>query len=526
MSSAVTTAALTAPETEAVERAVIGALLIDPGAARQAIEILSTSDFYSESYREIFRVAVELSRDDVVPDLLTTTDELRRRELLEQVGGAAFLSSLTDATPDVANVSFYARRVRVEANRREFTKFARRVACGSSNPEDLKAARRSLYRLENPAGSQSVGTLLSNVEPKPVRWLWKNRVPLGKITVIDGDPGTSKSTLTNDIAARVATGREMPDGSTGIEGGVVMLNAEDDPSDTIGPRLIAAGADPRRVVLLGTSTSGAAAEPLTFPDDLDQVRAAIDRVDASLVVVDPLMAYLGGKTDSHKDQDVRRVLAQLSELANDTGAAVVIVRHLNKMSGIGNPIYRGGGSIGIIGAARSGLLVAFEPLDNSLRVVASTKSNLGREPRSIAFRIGVDEEVVAGGEVPFINWEGYIDRIAADLVAPPKKPPSGQQARIIECLNRGLSSISDIADALDEKSDNVARMMQRMADSGRLTRIRQGEYELPVSSRPKITPFCRPSDESFLSHSSSGSDQNDKNDTTTTSTSTDDEEVA
>ncbi|MFN0071386.1 MAG: AAA family ATPase [Chloroflexota bacterium] len=245
---------------------------------------------------------------------------------------------------------------------------------------------------------------LSAVKPERVRWLWPQRLPLGKLAVIDGDPGLGKSAMTTDLAARVSKGSSMPDGSVSdLLGawGVVLLSAEDGLGDTIRPRLEAAGADLERIVAL-TAVADPAGERMPTLRDLPAIRAAIAEVDARLVVVDPVMAYLDDGTNAHKDQDVRRLLAPLAALAEETGAAFAVVRHLNKSSG-GNPLYRGGGSIGIIGAARSGLLVAKDPDDETgfRRIIVSTKSNLSAPPAALIYHL----EESSNGAVRVV-WDG------------------------------------------------------------------------------------------------------------------------
>lgn len=263
-----------------------------------------------------------------------------------------------------------------------------------------------------------VGTILSEVQAEPVRWLWPGRVPLGKITVLDGDPGLGKSTISLDLAARVTDGRPMADGSPGVGGGVVLLTAEDGLSDTVKPRLEVAGADLDRVLSLEHVGTGRNRRPLVLPDDLEVIAAAIERIGAVLVVIDPLMAYLNSSVDSHRDQDVRRVLAILAALAASTGAAILLVRHLNK-SAVGNPLYRGGGSIGIVGAARSGLVVGRDPEDDTRCILAMSKSNLAKRAPSLAYRVeGVN--LVGIGEVPRITWLGPVECDAAELLATPR----------------------------------------------------------------------------------------------------------
>jgi hypothetical protein len=261
------------------------------------------------------------------------------------------------------------------------------------------------------------GILLSEVVPEPVRWLWEGRIALGKLNLVDGDPGTGKSAATTDLAARVSVGKPWPDGAPCKAGGVVILSAEDGLADTIRPRFDAAGGDPLKVVALSTVPDAEGNErQIAIPDDLNVIEVAIERVGALLVVMDPLMAFLPGEVNSHRDQDVRRALAPTAKLAERTGAAIVVVRHLNKATG-GNALYRGGGSIGIVGAARSGLLIAKHPEDDSRRVLASIKSNLAAPAPSLVFGLSSTEE----GAVR-VDWKGESILDAAALLSAPTDP--------------------------------------------------------------------------------------------------------
>jgi hypothetical protein len=273
------------------------------------------------------------------------------------------------------------------------------------------------------AASRAVLISLESVTPERVSWLWEGFIPLGKLTVIDGDPGLGKSTLSCDLAARVSTGRLMPDGTPGILGGVVLLSAEDGLSDTICPRLMAAGADLSRIVFLrGMRTDHGERLP-EIPCDLAALEQAIRESGALLVVVDPVMAFLGGDVNAHRDQDVRRALAPLARLAERTGAAIVVLRHLNKTAGTA-AIYRGGGSIAIAGAARSVLLVANDPEDEDRRVLASIKANLATEPNSLSFRV-----VGAENGAAVIEWLGQSEHSASTLIAAPADGPERASAK-------------------------------------------------------------------------------------------------
>ena len=258
------------------------------------------------------------------------------------------------------------------------------------------------------------GTLMSDVQPEQVTWLWQAWIPLGKPTVIDGDPGLGKSTLTLDLAARVTRGLPMPDGTPGVEGGVVLLTAEDSPGDTIRPRLDAAGADPSRVLVLDRIPDGKGERLSILPNDIPYLRDAIRGMKAKLVIVDPIMAFLAGEVNSHRDQDVRRALAPLAKLAEEEGCAILYVRHLNKGDSA-NPLHRGGGSIGIIGAVRSGMLVTEDPDNPDRRVLACTKNNLARKPTSLLF----DLSQAPNGSTR-IGWIGQSEHTAESLFSEPR----------------------------------------------------------------------------------------------------------
>ena len=325
----------------------------------------------------------------------------------------------------------------------------------------IRAAISAAIRLVAHPAATSPGdadTLVSlaDVPTRPVRWLWADRLPIGKLTVLDGDPGLGKSAITLDVAARVSAGLPMPDRPTpdpsagsgqalDAPRGVVLLSAEDGLADTIRPRLLAAGADLARIVALTSvldrplshSRPGGPGRPifrLPTLGDLSSIRRAIAKVRAALVVVDPIMAFLPRDVDSGRDSAVRAprsalvLLIRLAGLAEAEDVAVLVVRHLTKRAGR-NPLYRGGGSIGIIGAARSGLLVARNPADptGARRVLASTKANLVHTPPALAYRLATADGAHGAGSLRVV-WEGPTDQTASSLLdasaAPARHEPT------------------------------------------------------------------------------------------------------
>ena len=283
-----------------------------------------------------------------------------------------------------------------------------------SCPESTRAAEdghRPLPPMRPASSGEPQLVRLSSVAPESVEWLWKDRIALGKVSLIDGDPGELKSTIALDIGARITTGRPMPDGTPGLDGGVVLLTFEDGLADTIRPRLDAAGADVDRVVALQGVGGGDDERLPAIPQDMDAIRAAIAEVGAKLVIIDPLMAALGGDVNSHRDQDVRRALAPLARLAEDMGVAILVIRHLNKGQGQ-KAVYRGGGSIGIGGAARAVFLAAADPDSEGEHVLAAVKTNLAAPPPAMRYR-----PVQAENGAVSVEWLGTSEHTASQLLA-------------------------------------------------------------------------------------------------------------
>ena len=258
----------------------------------------------------------------------------------------------------------------------------------------------------------------SMIPRETVDWVWPGRIPAGKLTVIEGDPATAKSTMTLDLAARVTRGSTWPDGEAGRSpASVLLLSAEDGWGDTIRPRLEAAGADLDRCICVAArevdGEHGPVLRPVVLPEDIGWIVRLIDESAATMVIIDVLAAYLSDRIDSHKDQSVRRLLALLGSAAARTRAGVVLIRHHNKTPG-GPPLYRGGGSIGIIGAARAAYAVIRDPDDADHRLMATVKSNLAGEAPTWGYSlVDVPELGVAR-----VDWDSEADRrTAAELLA-------------------------------------------------------------------------------------------------------------
>jgi putative DNA primase/helicase len=277
-----------------------------------------------------------------------------------------------------------------------------------------------------------------------VDWLWPQRIARGKVTVIVGDPGVGKSVLTLDIAARVSKGDGWPGcpNTKRVPGNALLISAEDNPGDTIKPRLLALGASMSRVAIL----EGAKLRDDKGERDIDfdleyghhVLEAAIlERPGTEVVIIDPVSAYVGGK-NTYKDSDVRRLLSPLAALAAKHNVAIIAITHLTK--GQGNAIQRTMGSVGFTAAPRAVWLVAKDPSNPDMRVFAPIKNNLGPDDAKVALAYIIEGEKQITG----IRW--YDDPViitANELVSVDSKPlgrPPKQETKAKVIIERLLAN--------------------------------------------------------------------------------------
>jgi len=260
-------------------------------------------------------------------------------------------------------------------------------------------------------------TRYSQIKRKQIYWQWPGRLPTGKLVLLDGDPDVGKSTLMIDLLARFTTGSPMPDGYLPPHPiNVLFMRGEDGAADTVLPRLLAAGGDPDRFLeveaMPDLDRKGKPSyRPPVLPMDVGMLKDIIRMENIDLLLIDPLMAFLDDGIDAHKDQKVRRALSPMSELAQTTHTTILAIRHLNKT--IGAPtLYRGGGSIGLLAAARLVMVAAHDPDNENRRLLAVYKSNLAPKPETLAYRI-MPNNLYECGEV---MWEGASPRSGADLL--------------------------------------------------------------------------------------------------------------
>lgn len=221
---------------------------------------------------------------------------------------------------------------------------------------------------------------MSEIQAEEVKWLWYPYIPCGKITIVQGDPGEGKTTFVLALAALLTRELSMPGGSLTLPPtNIIYQTAEDGLADTIKPRLDSLGADCSRVLVIDENE-----RELTLNDH--RLAQAIQETNAGLVALDPIQAYLGDGVDMHRANEIRPIFKRLCQMAEQTGCAVILIGHMNKMQGA-KSAYRGLGSIDFRAAARSVLLVGRSKDDPNMRVVVHDKSSLAPEGQSILFSL-------------------------------------------------------------------------------------------------------------------------------------------
>ena len=273
--------------------------------------------------------------------------------------------------------------------------------------------------LKEPPKKDSVKIIrMSDVELTPVEWLWKPYLPFGKLSVLQGNPGEGKTYFAMHLAAACTNGKLLPNMERMEPFNVIYQTAEDGLGDTVKPRLIEAGADLDRVLVIDDSEV-----QLTLSDE--RIEKAIVENNARLVIIDPIQAYLGADVDMNRANEVRPIFMRLGQVAQRTGCAILLIGHLNKAAGM-QSLQRGLGSIDIAAAVRSVMFIGKLKHDPTMRILTQEKSSLAPPGASLAFSLG-DE----GG----FRWVGEYDITADEMLSgiEPQRETKTQQAKDLIC---------------------------------------------------------------------------------------------
>ena len=302
--------------------------------------------------------------------------------------------------------------------------------------------------LKEPSKPETVKIIrMSDVELTPVEWLWKPYLPFGKLSVLQGNPGEGKTYFAMHLAAACTNGKLLPNMERMEPFNVIYQTAEDGLGDTVKPRLIEAGADLDRVLVIDDSEV-----QLTLSDK--RIEKAIIENNARLVIIDPIQAYLGADVDMNRANEVRPIFMRLGQVAQRTGCAILLIGHLNKAAGM-QSLQRGLGSIDIAAAVRSVMFIGKLKHDPTMRILTHEKSSLAPPGVSLAFSLG-DE----GG----FRWVGEYDITADEMLSgiEPQRETKTQQAKDLICtlLAGGKQVLSEDIDKAALERDIPGRTVR------------------------------------------------------------------
>ena len=326
---------------------------------------------------------------------------------------------------------------------------------------DGKYLREAVYGLREPQQEETVEIIrMSEVDTQTVEWLWEPYIPFGKVTIVQGNPGEGKTTLALRLCAACTNRKPFPAMAEHEPFNVIYQTAEDGLGDTVKPRLMEADADLDRVLVIDEGK-----QELSLSDE--RIERAIRQTGARLIILDPIQAYVGEKTDMNKANEIRPIFRRLAEVAERTGCAVVLIGHLNKAAG-GQSAYRGLGSIDFRAAARSVLLIGRVKREPNVRVIIHDKSSLAPEGKPVAFCL--DPETG-------FEWIGEYDITADELLS----GAGGNTATKTEQAERLILDL--LADGKELASEDIEKAAAEAGISARTVRAAKKNLDGRIISK-------------------------------------------
>lgn len=261
----------------------------------------------------------------------------------------------------------------------------------------------------------------ADLKPQPVHWLWRDWLALGKLHILAGAPGQGKTTIALAFAATVTSGGRWPDASRCEAGNVLVWSGEDDPADTLLPRLLAAGADPKRVFFVTGSRINGELDSFDPARDMPTLQAEAARIgNVRLIIVDPVVSAVTG--DSHKNTETRRALQPLVDLAASMGATLVGITHFSKAGQGSDPTQRVVGSVAFTAVARVVLVAAKVKNEEGedRRILARSKSNIGPDEGGFEYHLE-QSEPRPGIHASYVAWGASVEGTARELLTDPNE---------------------------------------------------------------------------------------------------------
>ncbi len=470
----------------AAEAVVIGSIIIDPACIVPVSKIIGPSNFAFDENRIIYQALLDLKEEGIAIDGFIVRNRLEETKQLKKVGGVEYLQEIVNI-PTAANAEYYAKIVQEKAQRRRLAGFyddtGKVLFSDRAVGESIATIQQLAVGLDGAVDLHDMTPIfrcLADIAPEHVKWIWHEKIALGKINLILGDPNTCKTWLGLYIVARISTGGKWPNMNGDPDnfaplGSAIILTAEDGLADTIRPRLDAMGANVSKIIVVEgvrekDEEGNLHSYSFCLRNNLTALQQIIDNVkDVKIVLLDPLSGFLGD-TDSHRDADVRGVLAPLSGFAEKNGIAIVGIRHLNKNSG-GKAMYRDSGSLAFIAASRLAWLVSTDPdnPESKRRLLIPIKYNVIAEPVGLAFEV-IDGKVVFENEP--VNTTAD-EALGGSMVVAPKR-------------EMGVQWLKDTLAGKTMASSEVERLAKENGISAWM--LKEAKRELGVVNYPLTQP--------------------------------------
>ncbi|MCA8182349.1 AAA family ATPase [Burkholderia vietnamiensis] len=318
----------------------------------------------------------------------------------------------------------------------------------------------------------------ASMHPQPMNWLWDGYFACGKMTLLAGEPGTGKTTIAMSIGATVTQGGIWPDGTVAEAGNIVIWSGEDDPCDTLTPRLMAAGADMSRVYFVtGTRIEGKV-KCFDPARDMPALKETCEKIgNVRLLIIDPIVSAVS--SDSHKNTETRRALQPLVDLAASVGAALLGITHFNKGKQGNNPAQWVNGSVAFTAVARVVLIAAKvkRDSDEDIRVFARAKSNIGRDDGGFEYQIAQCEPT-AGIPSSRIAWGDEVSGPAHELLGNLEKN-EGRGNSAVDSAREFLAELlsagdiqAKVIEADAEQAGIALRTLRRASDALRVEKYK------------------------------------------------------
>jgi len=483
----------TPPNNLGAESEILRALIFDNAAIVQVADKIGPDDFYDTRHKYIFGTMLGLAGAKRKFNGVILAAELAKDGNLDGAGGENYVHGLSDGITS-ALVQQHVEIIQEKSRQRRALAAAQNIeaaiADGKSLSEisaDVKTLTAASEGANLATGETAIVRDLATVKPRPVTWIWPQRIPAAKLTLLIGHPGQGKSVLTLDIAARLSTGQPWPDGNTKFDPGrVILLSGEDEAEDTLVPRLMAAGADLKRLRILDAvqfrdpRTKEIKVELPQLDKHISIIGQAVRDFGANLLVIDPISSFIG-ELDDHRNSELREMLSVLAGMARDTGCAVLCVSHLRKSGGLA--VHQAVGSLAYTAAARAVWALVRDPQNPERRLLLPVKMNLARDVTGLAFTLAGDFWVSDG--CPHLSWESDPVKMTADDVLNPEgKRPGPLPVKADEAkewlsiaLRNGPRLAQELIDAA--KRENIPEVTLKRAKDELGINVTKAGYQGP-----------------------------------------------